>query len=198
MPGCLLTETLSDDGLFPHAKAREDLAQEVICRELACNRAEFILGKTEFLCEKLSARCRFASAPERFGNALQSGEVALPRHEHVPTLDLPTRQSEQHFPQTVDPLASLRRDIETPALRAFLRPRRIPREVDLVEHRDRPELFGKSTGDRPIRSCEPVTRVDYQQHRVRLLDGLPGARDADGLYFALGFSKTGRSDEGDR
>src|SRR5690349_22520350 len=66
--------------LFPHAKAREDLAQEVICRELACNRAEFILGKTEFLCEKLSARCRFASAPERFGNALQSGEVALPRH----------------------------------------------------------------------------------------------------------------------
>src|SRR5258708_2277183 len=173
---------------FSCAKTREARTQRVICRNLPSDRAELALRETQFFCEKFALRHRVPGPLERLGDALEGGEVALARHEHIFSPCLPAGEREERAAQRVETLACPGRNVDAPALLVLLGPRSVAGEIDLVEYRNGLEFSREPLDDGDIGGGDPFTRVHHQQHRVRPLDRLPGARHAGCLYLVVSVS----------
>src|SRR6266853_1445672 len=180
---------------FSYAKAREDLTQQVVCRNLPRDRAELALRQAKLFCEKFALWHRLSGPLKRLGDSLEGDEVPLARHEHIFSPRLPAGEREQRAAQRVETLACLGRNVDAPALLVLLGPRGVAGEIDLVEYRNGLEFFREPLDDGDIGGGDPFTGVDDQQHRVRPLDSLPGARDADCLDLVGSVSQTGSIDD---
>src|SRR5882762_2148990 len=180
---------------FSDAKAREDLTQQVVYRKLPCDGAELALRQAKLFCEKFALWHRLSGPLERLGDSLEGEEVPFARHEHIFSPRLPAGEREQRVAQRVETRACLGRNVDAPALLVLLGPRGVAGEIDLVEYRNGLEFSREPLDDGDIGGGDPFTRVHDQQHGVRPLDRLPGARDADYLELVDSVSQTGSIDD---